>query len=317
MRHWARGAPPRARRRSSTLAVERSPGSRRPSGPATAIELHGKGLRRRRWCCSTDAGATRDSIARHRMPSSRPAARALARAYSQSRREGGSQGSMPVVPHRRSRSACDDTVTRGRVAGSETAVDGHLPRRSDVVCDVRGETVLANDPLDRVDRMDGGTQLLPEQPQHEVHGADDEPHEARVAWIDKTVKALARAAESPSNRSQSGYTLITRSSVTMSAAGADSASWTKSPCRCATPPGGRDVHTLRAPHRDARRMVRRSSRRSRRRRSARPGWRRSRPRCRGASHTPSALSASMNARVEGMGPFSRYLRRSEPARFSS
>jgi hypothetical protein len=45
---------------------------------------------------------------------------------------------------------------------SETAVDRHLPR-SNPLRSLRAETVLAKDPLDRVNRTDAGSHLLPEQ----------------------------------------------------------------------------------------------------------------------------------------------------------
>jgi hypothetical protein len=118
---------------------------------------------------------------------------------------------------------------RGRHGACLIRRDGRprrLPRRSYTPRERKAKTVLLSDLLDGVDRTDRGAHRLSAQTEHEIHGEDDQPHHGRVAWVDEAVEALARAAESWVSRSQSGYMLITRSSVTMSAGGIDSANST-------------------------------------------------------------------------------------------
>ena len=80
----------------------------------------------------------------------------------------------------------------------------NLPHASDSSREVGAETVLANNPLDRVDRMDEAADRLSEQAQDEAQREDDEPHDARVARVDQAVEAPSALHREPGQPVKSG-----------------------------------------------------------------------------------------------------------------
>jgi len=67
---------------------------------------------------------------------------------------------------------------------------GGLPRAADILRNLKCQTVLPRDPLDRIAGTEERAHRLSLQTEHQIHGDNDEPHHAGVARIDQAEQPL-------------------------------------------------------------------------------------------------------------------------------